>query len=125
MINDIIKGTLLGGLLGGFCSWILVYFKGNAIPWNIFGYLWFCPLGSITIVLALSLYMSTRNISEGFLYNTFYGLFATIPVVIFTILLLKLKLNKFIIFILNIFVSIFVVFLYFKYKIYQLDRLFT
>jgi len=121
MIKEIVNGILFGGLLGGFCSWLLNNFRDNRAPWNVFGFVWFCPVGSITVVLALSLYMATKQTSKAFIHNAIYGLLATIPVLLLTLLLLKTNLNSISIFIINFILSMLVVIVYFKYRIYLLD----
>ena len=107
----------IGGFIALFAGILIKYYDNNNEPLNIFAFLWAAPI--LLFVPIYIFYKEGELYVKNFLLHAFLGCSTTIFCIIITYLLLKINLLLAIIF--NLILSYFIIYLYFKFKLYKMS----
>ena len=114
-INRFILIVLSGAIIAGI-SGLIIETGGNKSPWKIFSFLWAAPL-LLFIPVYISYASNDHVATKSFLYHALIGSSFTTLIIIFTLFIMKV--NVFLSLSLNLIASYLIIFVYFKYKIYE------
>ena len=107
----VLSGAIIAGLSG-----LIIESGGNKSPWKIFSFLWAAPI-LLFIPVYISYITNDPDITRAFLYHALIGSSFTTAIIIFTLFMMRI--NVFISLILNLISSYIIIFVYFKYKLYE------
>jgi len=115
-IIKIIYTSIFGAIIAGISGFLIERNDPNAAPWKIFSFLWAAPI-LLFIPVYISYLYDKKDLTREFLYHALIGSSFTTFVIIFT--LFAIKINVFMALLCNLIFSYIVIYLYFKYKIYE------